>query len=213
MQFWLSYNNEAETFQLPVNPQNISISSGHNFNDVQVSKLGEFTIIGEEQLKQYDFSSFFPKDYQPMYCEYDGFPEPWQAVKKIEEWQKSGNPVSFKITSHDETQKVNTAATIRSFNYEEKAGSPGDIYFTISLKEFKFLEFQKVEGPDDLQKVRPNNQEKVTTYIVKSGDSLWKIAQKTLGNGSEWRKIYDANVDVIGPNENLIYPKQKLVIP
>lgn len=49
-------------------------------------------------------------------------------------------------------------------------------------------------------------------YIVKSGDSLWKIAAKPsiYGNGSMYTKIVSANNI---KNPNLIYPGQKLVIP
>jgi hypothetical protein len=51
------------------------------------------------------------------------------------------------------------------------------------------------------------------TYTVVSGDYLSKIAQMFYGNGSLWRTIYDANIDVIGPNPNLIFPGQVLTIP
>jgi nucleoid-associated protein YgaU len=50
-------------------------------------------------------------------------------------------------------------------------------------------------------------------YVVKSGDSLSKIAKELLGDGSRWPEIYEANKDVIGDNPNLIKPGQKLNIP
>lgn len=50
------------------------------------------------------------------------------------------------------------------------------------------------------------------TYIVKWGDSLWKIAQKFYGNGALWRKIYNANTDKIS-DPSLIRPLQILLIP
>lgn len=51
-----------------------------------------------------------------------------------------------------------------------------------------------------------------TTYEVKSGDSLSKIAHQFYGNANQWRKIYDANRDQI-KNPDLIYPGQKFNIP
>jgi nucleoid-associated protein YgaU len=50
-------------------------------------------------------------------------------------------------------------------------------------------------------------------YTVVSGDSLSKIAKRLLGDAGEWRRIYDANREVIGSNPDLIKPGQKLEIP
>lgn len=46
-------------------------------------------------------------------------------------------------------------------------------------------------------------------YVVKSGDSLSKIASKY---NMSWPTLYDKNKKVVGSNPNLIYPGQKLVI-
>jgi nucleoid-associated protein YgaU len=53
----------------------------------------------------------------------------------------------------------------------------------------------------------------VVTYTVRSGDTLWGIAQRFYGNGALWPRIYAANRGVIGNNPNLIYPGERLVIP
>jgi nucleoid-associated protein YgaU len=49
-------------------------------------------------------------------------------------------------------------------------------------------------------------------YTVKSGDSLSKIAQQQYGDSTKWRKIFEANKDLI-KDPNLIHPGQKLKIP
>jgi len=50
------------------------------------------------------------------------------------------------------------------------------------------------------------------TYEVKAGDSLSKIAKRLLGDGNAWKKIFDANTDILR-DPNKIYPGQKLKIP
>jgi nucleoid-associated protein YgaU len=50
------------------------------------------------------------------------------------------------------------------------------------------------------------------TYVVQPGDSLSKIAKQKLGNGNEWKKIFDANTDIL-KDPNKIFPGQKLKIP
>ena len=51
-----------------------------------------------------------------------------------------------------------------------------------------------------------------TTYTVKAGDTLDKIAVKVYGDSNQWRRIYKANQDRL-KSPNRIYPGQKLVIP
>ena len=51
-----------------------------------------------------------------------------------------------------------------------------------------------------------------TTYMVKAGDSLWKIARKYYGSGSKWTLIFEANRDKIN-NPNSIRVGQVLIIP
>ena len=53
---------------------------------------------------------------------------------------------------------------------------------------------------------------KAHTYVVKSGDSLSKIAKELLGDAKRWKEIFEANKDKIR-DPNLIYPGQELRIP
>jgi nucleoid-associated protein YgaU len=50
------------------------------------------------------------------------------------------------------------------------------------------------------------------TYTVASGDSLSKIAKKLYGDANQWRRIFEANRDLI-KDPDLIYPGQTLKIP
>jgi len=49
-------------------------------------------------------------------------------------------------------------------------------------------------------------------YVVQAGDSLSKIAKKFYGNANSWKRIFEANKDVI-KNPDLIQPGWKLQIP
>lgn len=49
-------------------------------------------------------------------------------------------------------------------------------------------------------------------YIIKKGDTLWKIAEHAYGNGSKYTKIVEVNREVI-KNADLIFPGQKIRIP
>jgi len=50
------------------------------------------------------------------------------------------------------------------------------------------------------------------TYTVVAGDSLSKIAKRLYGDANQWKKIFEANKDII-KNPDLIKPGQILKIP
>lgn len=50
-------------------------------------------------------------------------------------------------------------------------------------------------------------------YTVKKGDSLWKIAQEQLGNGTLYPKIIAANPDRLKDEKSVIHPGDQLVLP
>lgn len=67
--------------------------------------------------------------------------------------------------------------------------------------------------PNNIQEMVDNSESKesneVKYYTVKKGDTLIKIAKKF---GTNWKKIYDLNKDIIGNNPNLIVVGQILKI-
>ncbi|MGB3554297.1 MAG: peptidoglycan-binding protein LysM [Jannaschia sp.] len=49
-------------------------------------------------------------------------------------------------------------------------------------------------------------------HTVEKGDTLWAIAEKTLGNGSRYKEIFEANRPMLDDPDK-IYPGQNLRIP
>jgi outer membrane protein OmpA-like peptidoglycan-associated protein len=75
---------------------------------------------------------------------------------------------------------------------------------------------QKVEEGKYISETQENVESavKVSTkeYVVKKGDSLWKIAEKELGSGHRWQYLYEMNKDRI-KNSNKLKAGQTLIIP
>jgi nucleoid-associated protein YgaU len=65
---------------------------------------------------------------------------------------------------------------------------------------------RKKEGEKEKAKVKQ-------IYVVKSGDSLSKIAKELMGDAKRWPEIYELNKELIGDDPNLIHPGQELKIP
>lgn len=92
------------------------------------------------------------------------------------------------------------------------SSSDGAIYqhwdaWAIALGDALYSQLTKAPVPVPVQ---PPKQ---TTYVVVSGDTLFSIAARYLGNGNDWPQIYAANHSVIGSNPDLIKPGMRLVIP
>lgn len=76
-----------------------------------------------------------------------------------------------------------------------------------------FSGVQGGSGSPDFAGVQGGSSSTATKiYVVVSGDSLSKIAQREYGKASEWPRIHDANRDTIKDSDK-IYPGQKLKIP
>ena len=65
---------------------------------------------------------------------------------------------------------------------------------------------------DDLVAPQTEIEQTVKYYVIEKGDSLWEIADKFYGNGSEYKKILAENLEVI-KDADLIFPGQKIRIP
>ncbi|MES9963829.1 MAG: peptidoglycan-binding protein LysM [Candidatus Sedimenticola sp. 20ELBAFRAG] len=52
----------------------------------------------------------------------------------------------------------------------------------------------------------------VEYYTIEKGDSLWKIAGRFYGTGSDYVRLFEANREVI-KDPDLIYPGQKIRVP
>ncbi|AND39622.1 LysM peptidoglycan-binding domain-containing protein [Cytobacillus oceanisediminis] len=215
IQFWLSQGNTR--FQLPVNPESLRINSPFGYEDVSVTGLGEYSVPHERGLKEFSLGSFFPAEYNPVYCETTQLLRPSDYVNHLEKWRDSRKPFRLTVTGTN----INILVTLRAFSYDvERAGHIGDVFFEMSLKEHREIKVRttklvKNKAPVKRSPSRPaaSKPPAPKTYTVRSGDSLWKISAKYYGSGVKWRTIYNANKKVIGKNPHLIYQGQKLVIP
>lgn len=214
-QMWLTYNAEKEKIQLPVLPESFRTQNGSSNDSIDITGLGEITIMQGRPALQFSFSSFFPAAKFPG-LQVSSITKPLTLVQRINTWKASKKPVHFICTACG----VDLYCTIEKFDYDEEGGDPGTYQYSITLKEYREITVRqvKVDIPSataTVQKEEPrvDNSVQPKTYTVKSGDCLWNIAKKYYGSGSDYTKIYNANKGTIGGNPNLIYPGQVLTIP
>lgn len=211
MEIWLRQANN--TFRFPVIPPSFEINGSATINISNILSVGDIAVFGGLGLKTIELSSFFPNQ-EYSFCNYNGFPKPYDCVNLIESWMKEGYILRFIITETN----INFECIIADFNYREQDYSR-DVYFTLSLKEYRRIQIFKVNINND-EKLSSEKNVPLTkgfdtrqkTHKVVEGDTLFKIAKKYYGNGDLWEKIYKANEDKI-KNPSVIKNGWVLIIP
>ncbi len=74
-------------------------------------------------------------------------------------------------------------------------GPPREMADAKPLEEGKYI-------VEEQQKVESEIKVSTRDYVIQKNDSLWKIAQKELGNGNRWKYLYELNKNAIkDPNK------------
>lgn len=214
-QMWITANGEKEKLRLPVHPEKIDVKMAAKNTSVDISGLGEITIMQDRPAATISFSSFFPAARYPG-VQVESLTPPATLAKQIWDWKNSKKPVHFLVTGTG----FNMTCTIEDYSCNEQGGDVGTLYYSLTLKEYREVSARQVKVEVTTRKAtlpassgtRTDNRVQPSTYTVKSGDCLWNIAKAHLGSGSRYTEIYNLNRDII-KNPNLIYAGQVLKMP
>lgn len=153
--------------------------------------------------------------------------EPNECVNILRNFMKNEEILNLIVT---ETW-INEDVTVSSFQ-PQPVGAYGNIEYTITFAQKKPLRIyttNEMNISNFVQKTRPRNDSGGcnrggSSYTVKTDDTLWSIAAKCLGSGSEWPRLLDANAGTIeaaakkhgmqsSDNGHWIWPGDVLAIP
>ena len=115
-------------------------------------------------------------------------------------------------------RNVMNNALITEFETEHTNAIVGGCTFSMTLKEVRIAKSayvskgNKVTGKQKQVSKSRSKKSSKKYHTVKKGDCLWNIAKKYYGDGSQYKKIYNANKNIV-KSDYTIYPGQKLLIP
>ena len=205
--------------RIPILPEEFSFSKGDTmFISFDIIGRGEVAIPSGTELGEYAWKSEFPGQLRKNDAMMRGSwldPKTYKSI--IEDWKTKGTKLNLLITGYP----INVDVYCEEFN-AKGAGPFGDIVYEISFIEARDITI--TSNNTSTSQVTTRATASYSTYTIKSGDSLWSIAQRVYGSGSKWQIIYDANKDIIestakkygkssSQNGHWIYPGVILSIP
>ncbi|WP_313133743.1 LysM peptidoglycan-binding domain-containing protein [Anaerocolumna sp.] len=150
---FFEYNKK--TYRIPVNPEEIEISSTQAVKKYEILKLGQIAVPTHLELREYSFETEFPKyskKYPPHYIETPNeFHGSDYYISLFSRLQRTLVPVRFiagrfsdnngnEIVDEGEidlNKCINTLVLIEDLTITEKAGEEGDKYVGFKLLEYR----------------------------------------------------------------------------
>lgn len=200
MEIILKPLNGGSRFEFPSLPSEVSVDDGVSYQSYKIIGLGEVKIPKGTNCKAISWDSVFFGRAKKGELMMQNYTAPNSCVRILERFHDEGTPLQVLLTKVG----INADMTISSFQWKPYGGH-GNIRYSINFSEYKDLEVKVTKNPitkaapdsvPDTPEKRPEPPA-AKTYTIVSGDTLWKIATKFLGSGTQWTKIYDANSNVI----------------
>ena len=123
------------------------------------------------------------------------------AAEKIKENIEAYNPGVSNLSVELDDEVCTLGGSCDSAQAKEKT-----VLMAGNMKGVGSVRGEGLDAPE------PAPEETVEYYVIKSGDTLWKIAAEFLGNGSKYPEIFEANREVI-EDPDKIFVGQKIRIP
>lgn len=204
--------------QLPVNPlDDLTFTVSSNNKTYEIVGLGDVMTLGNRKLVEVEIESLFPDPAGGYgFMALPNARQPIEYVNYIQGKINARQPVRLILTGPK--TDINMLCAISSFKHRQTAGEEGEYYYALSLKEYREPQIKRVVRQAAASATaapvpqRTEEPQASGSYTVRKGDCLYNIAKAQYGAGGDWRKIYEANKNIIS-NPNLIYPDQVLIIP
>ena len=190
---YLTEKGGKREIRFPYLPEEIQCKGGDTiFISYDIMGNGESAVPSGVELSGYSWSGEFPGKYQADTSRLRGkWSDPSTYHNTLMDWQQKGTLLTLLVTGYP----INADVYIESY-HSKATGAFGDLAYDLSLKGGRSI--VPVVSTTTTQSTTPTRTASTpSTYTIKTGDTLWGIAQKLLGSGAKWETIYDANKTII----------------
>ena len=211
---------------MPITPSKVTVKINNQNKTMTLINGEEINILKAAGLSDVSFELLLPQVSYPFTN--GGAQSASYYLSLFERLKTSKQPFQFILNRSMPTGRrlfyTNLTVGMEDYQITDDAEEGFDITVTVSLKQYrhygtKTVTIQPAPTPAETPTATVEQPQRETsqapqqaTYTVKSGDCLWNIAKKYLGDGSRYNEIYELNKDKI-TNPNLIYPNQVLTLP
>ena len=219
MDIYLTDLETGDMMRFPMLPEEIGVQTGPIFQNYTIMAIGQVSLPYGEELTGFSWRGMLPGRVR----ENEPYVQEWRNPQEIQSlwslYRKKGTKLRLLVTetpiNHDVFMgpyDVNYSGGYGDFNYSIQLVQARDLIIQASGASgadgrFPPLSNAPLSGQERPDKPAPR------THTVVQGDTLWGIAQRFLSAGSRYPEIHTINLDVIGPNPNLIFPGQILTLP
>ena len=224
----MAYDFYMDSMLLPVAPSKLNINIDNKNKTLVLINDGEVNILKKPGLTDISFTALLPQTKYPFAVYKRGFQKADVFLDKLEQLKISQKPFQFIVSRTYPNGKLlfdnNIKVSLEDYKILEDKKNGFDVNVEVKLKQYRDygtktvnVTIKQSKPVATVQNTRPAESSpapKVTpkTHKVVKGDTLWGLAKKYYGNGSQYMKIFNANTGVL-KNPNLIYVGQVLTIP
>lgn len=215
---YIRERNGNREIRIPWLPEEIQFKSGGvTMATYDILDRGEVAVPTGSGLAGYNWESLFPGANRKGSSMQRGS---WKSPKTYHnillDWQENGTPLHLLVIGYP----INADVLLEDYE-GNLAGGFGDIEYSLTFIEDRDLKITSTTVSTPKRQVSESSS---GTYTIKSGDTLWGIAEKFYKSGAKWQTIYNANKDIIestakkygyssSDNGWWIFPGVKLKIP
>lgn len=223
MAYWLFLDHVV----FPIPPSSLEVKINNKNETVDLIDGSEINILKSPGLTEYEFELLLPSVSYP-FAHYDnGFVAPRYYLDVLERLKADKRHFQFDVYREMpnglKTFDTNATVSLEEYTIKEDAEEGFDITVEVKLKQYRayatkvYTMTETAQDGDEatavVEEQRPaDTAPEISYYTVVSGDCLWNIAKRWLGDGARWGEIYELNRDQID-SPDLIYPGQVLVMP